>query len=222
MAELKHYAFDAYGTLFDVHSAAARHRESIGDTWERLSNIWRTKQLEYTWVHAAAGRHTTFWATTEQSLDYAIESIGGLPAGLRAELLAAYRELSAYPEVGDVLEQLRARGSKLAILSNGDPDMLSAAIEAAGLSGAFDAVLSVATAQIFKPSMKVYTLATEEFSVPPSAISFQSSNRWDIAGARIFGMRTVWVNRVGRPQEYPEFPADVVVDDLRALVNGTA
>jgi 2-haloacid dehalogenase len=213
-----HYVFDAYGTLFDVHSAAARHRDAIGRDWERLSSLWRTKQLEYTWVHAGIGRHATFAALTEQGLDFAIASVGGVPPGTRARLLDAYRTLDAYPEVKHVLARLQAKGARLAILSNGDPDMLDAAIVSAGLGGVFDAVLSVADAGIFKPAKRVYELATREFAVDPPAISFQSSNRWDIAGGGAFGFRTVWVNRAGAPNEYPELPADVVVEDLTALL----
>ncbi len=213
------YVFDAYGTLFDVHSAAARLSADIGPKWERLSELWRTKQLEYTWVLAAAGRHDTFRAVTERALDYAIEAVGGLPdPRLRAALIDAYRTLDAYPEVASVLSELKARGAKTAILSNGDPDMLAEAVSAAGLSGAFDDVISVERAGIFKPAMRVYRLAVDALGVPPDGISFQSSNRWDIAGAHLFGMRTVWVNRGGKPDEYPDQPPDRIASDLGALV----
>lgn len=214
-----HYVFDAYGTLFDVHSAAARHRDAIGPRWERLSDLWRTKQLEYTWVHAGMGRRATFAALTEQSLDFAIASVGGVPPGTRAQLLEAYRSLDVYPEVRDVLARLKTRGARLAILSNGDPDMLGRAIECAGLENRFDAVLSVAEAGIFKPAMRVYELATRAFAIDPPAVSFQSSNRWDVAGAKAFGFRTVWVNRTGAPDEYPALPPDIVTRDLSALAS---
>jgi 2-haloacid dehalogenase len=213
-----YYVFDAYGTLFDVHSAAARHRDTIGPDWERLSSLWRQKQLEYTWVHAGMGRHATFAALTGQSLDFAIASMGGVAPGTRARLLEAYRSLEAYPEVTGVLARLKTNGARLAILSNGDPDMLEAAIHSAGLHGAFDAVLSVASAGVFKPAMRVYELATRQFAVEPAAISFQSSNRWDIAGAKAFGFHAVWVNRSAAPDEYPDLSADLIVKDLSALV----
>jgi 2-haloacid dehalogenase len=212
------YVFDAYGTLFDVHSAAARHRDAIGPRWERLSNLWRTKQLEYTWVHVGMDRPATFADLTEQALDVAIAGVGGVGSGTRARLLEAYRSLDAYPEVKEVLAGLRARGARLAILSNGDPDMLAAAIGSAGLDDIFEAVLSVASAGVFKPSRRVYELATRTFAVEPAAISFQSSNRWDIAGARAFGFHTVWVNRTRAPEEYPALPAHAVVSDLGALL----
>lgn len=213
------YVFDAYGTLFDVHSAAARAKEDIGPAWERLSEIWRAKQLEYTWIHAATGRHATFAELTEQSLDNAIARVGGVPSGVRGRLLATYRELDAYPEVRSVLQALAARGARLAILSNGDPDMLASAVAAAGLDGLFAAVISVAEAGVFKPSMKVYAHCCERLATAPALISFQSSNRWDIAGAKAAGLRTVWINRAGLPDEYPAMPADIVARDLSVLLD---
>jgi 2-haloacid dehalogenase len=212
------YVFDAYGTLFDVHSAAARYQAEIGASWDRLSQIWRTKHLEYTWIHAQTGRHTTFRLLAERSLDYAIAATGGVPAGVRAKLLDAYMTLSAYPEVAGVLASLRAGGAKLAILTNGDPDMIDAAVRSAGLTGAFDAVITVHEAGVFKPDMRVYRLATERFGLTAGEISFQSSNRWDIAGAKVFGMRCVWLNRAGAPDEYPDMAPDVVARDLTGVV----
>lgn len=211
------FVFDAYGTLFDVHSAAARHAGEIGPHADRLSQIWRLKQLEYTWIRAAAGRHGTFRAMTEQGLDYAIASVGGVAPGVREKLLAAYDTLLAYPEVPAMLARLKAAGARTAILSNGDPDMLASAVRSAGLDGSLDDVISIADAGIFKPAMRVYALATERFGVAPHAISFQSSNRWDVAGAKVFGFRTVWINRLGAPDEYTDLPADVVLPDLSRL-----
>lgn len=213
------YVFDAYGTLFDVHSAAARAQHEIGPAWERLSEIWRTKQLEYTWVHAAAGRHAAFAELTEQSLDYALARVGGVPAGVRDRLLAAYRELDAYPEVRPVLSALAGRGARLAILSNGDPDMLGAAVRAAGLDDLLTAVISVAEVGIYKPAGRVYAHACQRLSAAPGELSFQSSNRWDIAGAKAFGLRSVWINRAGLPDEYPALPADIVARDLSVLLD---
>ncbi|MBU2581886.1 MAG: haloacid dehalogenase type II [Alphaproteobacteria bacterium] len=213
------YVFDAYGTLFDVHSAAARHAGEIGESWQNLSDIWRTKQLEYTWVRSLAGRRATFWQVTEEALDFAIAASGGIGAGLREKLLAAYRELDAYAEVPGVLGALRQNGAKLAILSNGDPSMLADAVRSAGVADLFDAVLSVEPAGIFKPAPRVYELATSHFGIPARNMSFQSSNRWDIAGAKAFGHQTVWINRTGRPDEYAELAPDLVISDLRGLVS---
>jgi 2-haloacid dehalogenase len=155
---------------------------------------------------------------TERSLDYAIASVGGIPAGNREALLGAYRKMATFAEVPKVLSELKARGSRLAILSNGDPDMLAELVTAAQPETTFDAVISVAEAGIFKPSEKVYRLVTDRFEARPSDVTFMSSNRWDIAGGRVFGFETVWVNRAGAPDEYPDMPAHRVVKDLTALL----
>jgi 2-haloacid dehalogenase len=213
------YVFDAYGTLFDVHAAAERQKDSIGQKWKELSLIWRAKHLEYTWVYSLAGRQAMFWMLAQRSLDYAIEAVGGgISSDARTRLLASYRTMEPYPEVRDVLSALKAGGNQLAILSNGDADMLTEAVRGARLDGLFDAVISVVSAGIFKPSPKVYGLVTTRFGVAPAEVSFQSSNRWDIAGARAAGFRCVWVNRLGVPDEYPDLPPDRIVRDLTALV----
>lgn len=212
------YVFDAYGTLFDVHSAVGRYRDEVGPKADLMSAIWRAKQLEYTWIHARVERPTTFAALTEQSLDFAIAAIGGVQKGLREELLSAYRSLKPYPEVPGVLDDLKGSGARLAILSNGDPEMIDAAVHSAGFDAVFDAVLSVAQVGIFKPAMPVYKMASDFFNVEPSAISFQSSNRWDIAGAHVFGFQTVWINRLKAPDEYPDMPANRIISNLTELV----
>jgi 2-haloacid dehalogenase len=214
------YVFDAYGTLFDVHAAAEKHKDAIGPKWQALSQTWRAKHIEYSWHASLVGRPATFWELTARSLDYAIGSAGGgVAAEVRAKLLAAYRTMDAYPEVREVLGALKARGDRLAILSNGDPDMLDDAARAAKLDGLFDAVLSVSEAGIFKPSMKVYQLVLDRFGGAAGDVSFQSSNRWDIAGAKAFGFRCVWINRTGALDEYPDLQPDRVVRDLRALLH---
>ena len=214
---MNHFVFDAYGTLFDVHSAASRHAGQIGPQWERLSQIWRTKHLEYTWVHAATGRHTTFRVLARRSLDFAAASTGGLPDDLEAKLLDAYRTLAAYPEVAGVLSTLKARGCTTSILTNGDPDLIADAVAAAGLGALLDHVITVHEAGIFKPHAAVYRLATDRLGCAPHDISFQSSNRWDVAGAHVFGCKTVWVNRTNAPDEYPDMPADHILPTLTAL-----
>ena len=212
------YFFDAYGTLFDVHSAAAKYASEIGPQWERMSQIWRTKHLEYTWIHAATGRHTTFRLLAERSLDTAAAMVGGIPDGMKPKLLNAYLTLSAYPEVPEVLAALKARGDKLAILTNGDVDMIDAAVTSAGLDGVFDAVLTVHEVGVFKPNQRVYKLAADRFACAPGDITFLSSNRWDVAGGHVFGFNTMWVNRMNVPDEYPDMSAGRVVDDLRVLL----
>jgi 2-haloacid dehalogenase len=214
------YVFDAYGTLFDVHAAAERQKDSIGPKWKELSLIWRAKHLEYTWVYSLAGRQAMFWMLAQRSLDYAIAQVGGGISGdARARLLASYRTMATYPEVPEILKALKGRGNQLVILSNGDADMLTDAVRGAKLEGVFDAVMSVVSAGIFKPSHKVYQLVLGRFGGTPAEVSFQSSNRWDIAGAKAFGFRCVWVNRSGDPDEYPDLPPDRVVRDLRALMD---
>jgi 2-haloacid dehalogenase len=214
-----HYVFDAYGTLFDVHAAALRYREAIGPAWQQLSQVWRAKHLEYTWVHALSRRPATFWELAHRSLDYALTSINITPAeGIRQGLLAAYRTMDAFPEVAGVLSALKSRGARVAILSNGDPDMLEEAVRAANLAASVEAVLSVSAAGIFKPAPEVYRLVTHRFGCSPPEISFQSSNRWDIAGAKAFGFRCVWINRAGAPDEYPDFAPDRVMGDLTGLL----
>jgi 2-haloacid dehalogenase len=218
---LRHFVFDAYGTLFNLHAAAERHKEALGTRWLQLSQTWRTKHLEYTWVHSLSERKATFWSLAERSLDYAAATIGGIPPDLRGKLLAAYRTMEPYPEVREVLSALRAKGAKLAILSNGDPDMLAEAVRAAKLEGVLDDVLSVSTAGVFKPSTSVYRLVTDRYGCKPQDISFQSSNRWDIAGAKAFGFHCVWINRINAPDEYPEMKPDHVARDLKALLDAS-
>jgi 2-haloacid dehalogenase len=212
------YVFDAYGTLFDVHSAAAKFAGEIGPQWEWLSQIWRTKHLEYTWIHAATGRHTTFRLLAERSLDTAAAMVGGVPDGIKPKLMNAYLTLSAYADVPGVLAALKARGDKLAILTNGDVDMIDAAVASAGLGGVFDAVLTVSDVGVFKPAAKVYKLATDRFACAPGEITFLSSNRWDVAGGHVFGFNTLWVNRTDAPDEYPDMPAGRVVTEIGALL----
>ena len=211
------YVFDAYGTLFDVHSAAGRYASEIGDAWGTLSQVWRAKHLEYTWIYAPTGRHTSFWSLTEASLDTAIATVGGVPDGYREKLLNAYRTLDAYAEVPRVLDALRSGGAKCAILTNGDPDMIADACKSAGLEDKLDRVLTVHEAGVFKPDMRVYQLVVDAFDCQPSDVSFQSSNRWDIAGATAFGFRTVWINRTGEPDEYRDLSPAVTLSSLNGL-----
>lgn len=214
----KVYVFDAYGTLFDVHSAVARSREVIGPAADGLSEIWRVKQLEYSWTRTLMRRYVDFWTLTEQALEYAVAAtIGSLDPSTRAALLDAYRTLDAYPEVPATLTRLRASGARTAILSNGSEAMLETAVEAAGLAELFDAVLSVHAVGVFKTSPRAYELVGARFGTRPEEVSFQSSNRWDIAGAKAFGFRAVWINRRGAPDEYPDLAPDDVLNDLSGL-----
>jgi 2-haloacid dehalogenase len=212
------YVFDAYGTLFDVHSAVARLSSRIGPEADRLSALWRVKQLEYSWVRSLMRRHADFWRLTEDALDFAMAAVSGVDAALRGPLLDAYRTLDAYPEVPAVLAELRKRGAKCAILSNGSPEMLAEAVGSAGLAELLDGVLSVEEAGIFKPDPGVYRLVLDRFGVGAEEVSFQSSNGWDIAGAAAFGFSAVWINRTVQPREYRDIGPVREVRDLSALL----
>jgi 2-haloacid dehalogenase len=193
--------FDAYGTLFDFGSAAARCRDALGDTFPAFTRLWRDKQLQYTWLRTLQGRHADFWQVTGDALDYTMETLGIGDAALRERLMQLYLTLDAFPEVPDTLRRLKAAGLKTAILSNGSPGMLRPLVESAGLAGLLDAVLSVEDAGVFKTHPKVYQLAVDRLGVPASAISFQSSNAWDAHAASAFGMRVIWCNRYGQKRE---------------------
>jgi len=213
------YVFDAYGTLFDVHSAASRYADEIGDRWSRLSEIWRQKHLEYTWIYAQTGRHTTFWLLAEASLVTASAAVGGISDDLKEKLLGAYRSLNAYSEVAEVLRHLRAGGARTAILTNGDPELIAQSTASAGITDLLDDALTVHAVGVFKPDMRCYQIVCDAYGCAPADVSFQSSNRWDAVGANVFGFKTLWVNRGGAPTEYPETPPDRIASDLRVLLD---
>jgi 2-haloacid dehalogenase len=217
-AHTKAVIFDAYGTLFDVHSAVGRHMAQVGPDAARFSDVWRTKQLEYSWVRSLAGRYEPFWTLTEQALDYAFARFPDIDRSLRPLLLEAYRTLDAYPEVRQTLQALRMRGLRAGILSNGDPGMLNAAVDSANLAGDLDVVLSVDAVRIFKTSPRSYDLVLKALSVAASKVVFVSSNRWDIAGAAAFEFTPIWVNRLGLPGEYADLPPSAVIASLDGLI----
>ena len=214
---LKAFVFDAYGTLFDVHAAVARHRDAAGPEADRFSETWRIKQLEYAWLLSAAGHYVDFWTLTQRALDYALARFPTVDRALRAALLDSYFKLDAYPDARAALTALKVRGARTAILSNGSPGMLQAAVANAGIGADLDAVLSVDTVGLYKPRREVYALATDAFALAPAAIGFVSSNRWDVMGATSFGFKCVWVNRANLPEEYPELAPLEAVQNLNAL-----
>lgn len=211
------FVFDAYGTLFDVHAAVARYRDAAGPEADRFSEIWRLKQLEYAWLLSAAGHYVDFWTLTERALDHAFARCPSIDRALRPALLDCYFKLDAFPDTRAALAALKAKGARTAILSNGSPKMLSAAVENAKLGGELDAVLSVDAIRLYKPRADVYALVTDAFAIGPADVAFVSSNRWDVMGATAFGFRCVWVNRANMPDEYPEFAPVKVVRDLASL-----
>ena len=212
------YVFDAYGTLFDVHSAVARHAAKVGENAARVSEIWRNKQLEYSWTRSGMGQYRDFWALTEEALDFALASVPGANRNARKALLDAYMQLDCYQEVPGVLKALKERGTRTAILSNGSPDMLHSAVSSAGLDAVLDEVFSVHPLMVFKTSPETYRMVTDYWKIERERVSFQSSNRWDIAGATAFGFDCAWINRTGQPDEYGDLPPSRVLKDLRGLL----
>lgn len=217
LAPIDACVFDAYGTLFDVHSAAARCRDALGDRADRLSALWRRKQLEYTWLRSLMGRHADFAQVTAEALDYALAAVGSADPDLRRRLLDMYRRLDAFGEVPEVLGRLRRAGLPTAILSNGSPAMLDSAVGSARLGDLLDMVLSVESVGIYKPHPSVYRLAVDRLGVPAGRICFLSSNGWDAAGAAQFGFRVVWVNRYGQPPERLPAGPEALLEDLSGL-----
>ena len=198
---IKACVFDAYGTLFDVHSAVGRHRQRVGMKADDVSRLWRAKQLEYTWLRSLMGQYVDFWQITADGLDYALDAHNIQEASLRQDLLDAYLALDCYPEVREVLATLKANGIATAILSNGSPRMLQAAVASGELAQLMDAVLSVEDVGIYKPHPSVYQLAVDRLQVEAHEICFQSSNGWDAVGAAAFGFRVAWINRFGQARE---------------------
>lgn len=209
--------FDAYGTLFDVHSAAARCRDELGNTAGPLSETWRQKQLQYTWLRSLMNAHVDFWRVTGDALDFAMASVGLDDPGIRKRLMDLYLSLDSYPEVPGVLRRLKASGMVTAILSNGDPTMLDAAVKSAGLDDHLDHVLSIEEVGIYKPDPRVYRLAVDRLGVQPAEICFMSSNGWDAYGASHFGFRVAWCNRFGQPPERLPGNPDSEIEDLASL-----
>ena len=213
--------FDAYGTLFDYGSAAASCRDVLGDKFDQVTALWRDKQLQYTWLRTLQNRHADFWQVTKDALDFTLETIGIENASLHERLMNLYLTLDAFPEVPDTLARLKAAGLKTAVLSNGSPEMLKAAIEHAKIGKLLDVVLSIEEVGVYKTHPDVYQLAVRRLGIKRTAISFQSSNAWDAYAASAFGMHVVWCNRYGqRPERLPGAPDREVrtLAELPALV----
>ncbi len=202
--------FDAYGTLFDVHSAVARLADVVGPEASRISALWRQKQLEYSWTHALMQRYVDFWQLTQHALDFTLASVGEADPQVRTQLLDAYRTLDAYPEVATVLDAYRRAGVRVTLFSNATPAMLDQALDAAQLQDRVDAVFSVHALARYKPDPRVYRAAAETFGAPAEAIAFHSANAWDAAGATASGWRARWINRGGVPAEYPSLAVPAV------------
>jgi 2-haloacid dehalogenase len=215
--------FDAYGTLFDVAAAARKcaaepGREAFAEHWPEIAEIWRSKQLQYSWLRAITNTHTAFWDVTQDGLDFALSAVGLTEdKELRERLLQLYWELDAYPEVPEMLAALRESGLRTGILSNGSPDMLSGAVQSAGLEALLDAVLSVEDVGVFKPNRRVYDLVGKYFADEVENVLFVSSNGWDAAAAAGYGFVTVWANRAGEPMDRLPWTPQHMVSDLTSI-----
>lgn len=208
--------FDVYGTLLNVHSAVEREGKNLAQA-DAISRAWRQKQLEYTWVWSLRGAYRSFRALTEAALDHTLAAHGIASPDLRARLLSAYERLDPFPEIAATLAALRAKGVKLAALSNGDPDLLETGLASAGIRASLDAVLSVAPLGIYKPDRRVYEMGRAWADCAPAEIGFVSANAWDAGGAAGFGFRTFWVNRTAQPPEYGVETNTTVIPDLGDL-----
>ena len=209
--------FDAYGTLFDVNSAAAKCKEKLGNKWESFANAWRTTQLEYTWLRSLMKNHKNFWEITEDSLDHTMETFK-IKKEMRNELLDLYKKLSTYPEVEECLQGLKDKKIKIAILSNGTPDLLRELIESNKIQNYFDNIFSIETVGIYKPDSKVYEMPIKNYDCKPENICFMSSNTWDVSGGGLFGYNAVWVNRFNKVFDKLSYKPKFVISNLKELL----
>ena len=209
--------FDAYGTLFDVNSAAAKCKEKLGDKWENFANAWRTTQLEYTWLRSLMKKHKNFWQITEDSLDHAMATFN-IDKNMRNELLNLYKELSPYPEVKECLEALKSKKIKIAILSNGTPDLLKGLVESNNIQSYFDNIISVEDVKIYKPDPKVYEMPIKKYRCKPNNICFLSSNTWDVSGGGVFGYNAIWVNRLNKVFDKLDYSPQYTINNLNQLL----
>ena len=218
MKKIKAIIFDAYGTLFDVNSAAEKCKEKLGDKWEGFANYWRTTQLEYTWLRSLMRRHKDFWQITEDSLDKSM-NFYNIDNSMRSELLNLYKVLSPFKEVNNALKKLKQSNYKLAILSNGTPDLLDELVVSNGLKDIFDDIFSVEEAGIFKPDSKVYDLPINKYNIEKNEILFLSANTWDVSGAGNYGYNTVWVNRNNNIFDKLDFEPNQQISNLSELLD---
>jgi 2-haloacid dehalogenase len=217
LEDIRACVFDAYGTLFDYASAAASCRDVVGENLDRLTSLWREKQLQYTWLRAVQQRHADFWQVTGDALDFALETLGLADPRLRERLMRLYLALDSFPEVPSTLRRLKAAGFRTAVLSNGTPKMLRAATENTRITDLLDAVLSVEEVGVYKPDPRVYQLAVTHLHLPAEQICFLSSNAWDAFAASAYGMKVVWCNRYGQRAERLPGQPNFEVKSLAAL-----
>ena len=218
MMKTKSVVFDAYGTLFDVNSAAEKCKDKIGAKWEVFANFWRTTQLEYTWLRSLMKRHKNFWDITEDSLDKSMK-VFNINKNMKNELLSLYKILSPYPEVREVLEDLKKKNFKLAILSNGTPDLLNELVESNKLNNLFDDLFSIEEVKIYKPDPRVYELPIQKYKIKSHEITFLSANTWDVSGGGNFGYNSIWVNRHNSVFDILDFQPKNEISNLTQLLD---
>ena len=218
MMKTKVVVFDAYGTLFDVNSAAEKCKDKIGTKWETFANFWRTTQLEYTWLRSLMKRHKNFWDLTEDSLDKSMQ-VFNINKNMKNELLSLYKILSPYPEVKGVLEDLKKKNLKLAILSNGTPDLLNELVESNNLNNLFDDLFSIEEVKVYKPDSRVYELPIKKYQIKSGEVTFLSANTWDVSGGGNFGYNSIWVNRHNSVFDILDFQPKNEVSNLTQLLD---
>ena len=218
MKNIKAIIFDAYGTLFDVNSAAEKCKEKIGDKWEDFANYWRITQLEYTWLRSLMNRHKDFWQVTEDSLNKSMKKFE-IDQNMRSELLNLYKILSTYPEVKKTLEELKRKNFKLAILSNGTPDLLNQLVKSNSLEEFFDDIFSIETVGIYKPNADVYNIPIKKYNILKNEVFFLSSNTWDVSGGGNFGYKSIWVNRNNNIFDNLDYSPEFELKNLKDLLD---
>jgi 2-haloacid dehalogenase len=217
MENVKAIIFDAYGTLFDVNSAAEKCKDKIGDKWEGFANFWRTTQLEYTWLRSLMDRHKDFWQITEDSLDKSIK-VFNIDPSMRNELLNLYKILSPYKEVPETLKTLKEKKFKLAILSNGTPSLLDELVKSNHLDNLFDDIFSIEQVGVYKPSSRVYDMPIKKYNINKSEVAFLSANTWDVSGGGNYGYQSIWVNRNNNIFDNLDFRPKYQITDLNKLI----
>ena len=218
MKNIKAIIFDAYGTLFDVNSAAEKCKDKIGDKWEAFANYWRTTQLEYTWLRSLMKRHKDFWQVTEDSLDKSMK-VFNIDNSMRNELLDLYKILSPYPEVPEILKSLKEKDYKLSILSNGTPSLLNELVKSNNLENLFDDVFSIEEVGIYKPDSKVYDLPIKKYKIQNNEVAFLSANTWDVSGGGNYGFNSIWVNRNNSVFDNLDYKPEHQIKNLKELIN---
>ena len=218
MKNVKAIIFDAYGTLFDVNSAAEKCKDKIGDKWESFANFWRTTQLEYTWLRSLMKRHKDFWQITEDSLDKSMKTFSIDPS-MKNELMNLYKVLSPFKEVPETLKKLKGKNFKLAILSNGTPSLLDELVKSNNLDKLFDDIFSIEEVGIYKPDSRVYDLPIKKYKIKNSEVIFLSANTWDVSGGGNYGYQSIWVNRNNNIFDNLDFNPSNQIKDLTELVN---